>query len=113
MSCGTCSNSYDSMMGLSGYYQPNGMSGLGEMTDVEAMKVIEDHFKALPTTSVIAISSELVTGKYSLLATEIRKCVEKICVQGGGDRIGGMIKQYWYVFLAIGIGIIYMIGKKK
>ncbi len=77
----------NNLKGLGCACDNSAMNGLGELTDDESGKIVEEHFKNLPTATLISISTGVATGNYTPVKAEVKAIAEKICTAGAKSRV--------------------------
>lgn len=81
-------------------------NGLSDLTDQEALNIIQDHFKTLPLATSTTIAVGLTTGNTVPLANEVKKVTEKICVAGSKAKLTDFVTSP----IGIGLGVLLLGG---
>lgn len=85
------------------------LSGLGELSETEALAIVTEELKKLPATELIKV----VSGDLSGVAGAVKNGISRICVAGAKSEITDFISQYWWLILAAlaagGIGVYYLV----
>jgi hypothetical protein len=80
---------------------------LGALTDTEFKAIVTNHFKSLPTPTLIAIGSETATLKFDTLTDEFRKLQTQICQTGVKSQLKDVVDNN---ILYFGIGALALTG---
>jgi hypothetical protein len=80
---------------------------LGALTDTEFKTIVTNHFKTLPTTTLIAIATESTGGKFDTMTEEFKKLQTQICQTGVKSQLKDVVDNN---ILYIGIGALALTG---